>query len=93
MSGAAETIAMASTIAGAGAVKFAASRFAGKVLGGAASAGKFTAKPITNPVTGRYQLMKERVKPKIQAFKRNYESFGLPKELVDRQKRKQEKNK
>ncbi len=93
MSGAAETIAMASTIAGAGAVKFAASRFAGKVIGGAANAGMFTAKPITNPVTGRYQLMKERVKPKFQAFKRNYESFGLPKELAERKKKKQEKNK
>lgn len=93
MTGAAETIAMASTVAAAGAAKFAASRFAGKVIGGTASAGKFVAKPLTNPVTGRYQLMKERVKPKLQAFKRNYESIGLPKELADRQKKKQERNK
>ena len=87
MSGAAETIAVASTIAGAGAVKFAAGRFAGKALGGAASAGRFAAKPMTNAVTGRYQLMKESVKPTFQRFKRNYETFGLPKELADRQKK------
>ncbi len=93
MSGAAETIAMATTVAAAGATKFAVSRFAGKALGGAASAGKFAAKPLTNPVTGRVQLMKERVKPKLQTFKRNYESIGLPKELAERQKRKQERNK
>ncbi len=92
MSGAAETIAMASSVAVAGAAKFAASRFAGKIVGGTVGTGKFAAKPLTNPVTGRYQLMKERVKPKVQTFKRNYESIGLPKELIDRQK-KQERNK
>lgn len=99
MTGAAESIAMATTVAATGAAKFAATRYAGKIIGGTASVGKFAAKPLTNPLTGRYQLMKERlspivkerVAPKIQAFKRNYESFGLPKELVERQQKQQEK--
>ncbi len=93
MSSVASTLSMIPTVAAAGAMKVAASRFAGKVKGSVVSAGKFATKPITNPVTGRVQLMKERLKPNLQRFKRNYESFGLPKELAERQKKKQEKNK
>ena len=92
MSSVANTLSMIPAVAAAGAVKLTAGRFAEKVAGGAVSSGKFVAKPITNPMTGRYQMMKERVRPTLQRFKRNYETFGLPKDIAERNK-KQEKNK
>lgn len=82
MSSMASTLAMAPALATAGAVKLAATRFASKAAGGIKSSALFAAKPATNPVTGRYQLMKDKLKPRFENFKHRYERFGLPKELT-----------
>ncbi len=75
----ANALALAPAVASAGVVKLAATRMAGTVVGGAKDFTAFAAKPLTNPVTGRYQVLKERLRPKVEAFKDRYSSIGLPK--------------
>ena len=84
----ASTLAMAPALAAAGSVKLAASKMGGKVLGNAKGLASFAAKPISNPISGRYQLMKERLAPKVEEFKTNYSQAGLPKELKERKENK-----
>lgn len=84
MNSVANTLAMAPALATAGAVKLTASRWGAKMMKGMKDAGSFAAKPATNPIAGRYQLMKERIKPRLENAKRKYESFGLPQELKNR---------
>lgn len=92
MSQMASTLSVAPAIAAAGAVKVAASKWATKVASTAKAGASFVAKPATNMVAGRYQLMKEQLKPRFEQFnqlKRSYESLGIPKEL---QKRRDDRN-
>lgn len=84
----ATTLAMAPAIAAAGSVKLAATKMGAKALGNAKSLANFATKPISNPITGRYQLMKERLSPKVEQFKKNYSEAGLPKELKERKEKK-----
>lgn len=88
----ASTIAMAPAIAAAGTVKLAATRVAAKVVGGAKGFAGFASKPLTNPVVGRYQLMKERLEPKVKDFKERYSKIGLPKELKERKQQNDYRN-
>lgn len=90
MSSVASTLAMAPALAMSGAVKVAASKFGSKATAGLKSAAGFAAKPATNLVTGRAELLKDRLKPRFESFKKNYEKIGLPKEIIN--KRKKEKN-
>jgi len=90
MNSVASTLAMAPALAAAGAVKVTASRFASKAAGGMKGAALFATKPVTNPVAGRAEMLKDRLKPRFERFKSSYEKFGLPKEILN--KRNQEKN-
>jgi len=87
MSGVANTLAMAPAIATAGAIKLTASKWGSKLAQGAKNVGASAAKPITNPIAGRYQLMKEKIKPRFENAKKQYESIGLPQELKNRNNR------
>lgn len=88
----ASSLALAPAIAAAGTVKLAAARMASKVAGGAKDLASFAGKPLTNPISGRYQLMKERLEPKWNNFKKDYSQVGLPRELKERQQAKEAKN-
>ena len=87
MSGVATTLAMAPAIAAAGAVKVTASRFAAKATASMKSTAVFAAKPITNPVTGRAEMLKNSLKPRFERFKSSYEKIGLPKEILNKRNR------
>ncbi len=87
MNSVASTLAMAPAVAAAGAVKLATSRFASKAVGGIKSTALFATKPVTNPVTGRYEMMKDRLKPRFDRIIKNYEQVGLPKEILNKQNR------
>jgi hypothetical protein len=82
MTSMASTLAMAPTLATAGVVKLATSRFTSKVAGGIKSSAVFAGKPVTNPLTGRYQMMKEKLKPRFENYKQRYERIGLPRNLT-----------
>lgn len=83
LSSLASTLAMAPAIAAAGTVKMAATRVAAKAGGHAKNLAGFASKPLTNPVSGRYQLMKERLEPKLRDFKKRYSAIGLPRGLTE----------
>lgn len=87
MNSVASTLAMAPAVAAAGAVKLATSRIASKAAGGVKSTALFATKPVTNPVTGRYEMMKDRLKPRFDRFTKNYEQVGLPKEILNKRNR------
>jgi hypothetical protein len=75
----ASTLAMAPAIATAGAVKMTASKLASKATGGITSSALFAAKPLTNPITGRYENLKSRLAPRFEKAKKNYSQIWLPK--------------
>lgn len=89
MNSIASSLAAVPAFATGAAIKVAATRYAGKFGGAMKNGGGFVAKPLTNPVTGRAQTLKDRLKPRFEKFKQKYETIGLPKEIVE--KRKQEK--
>jgi hypothetical protein len=89
MSSMATTLAMAPALATAGAIKVATSKFATKAMGGLKSAAQFGAKPLTNPITGRAEMMKDRLKPRFEQFKKSYEKIGLPKEILNKRNRRE----
>lgn len=84
MSSVASTLAMAPAIAAAGAVKLGVTRLASKAMGGLRSTALFAAKPATNPVTGRYEMLRDRLKPRFENFKRSYEQIGLPQQIKNK---------
>ncbi len=84
----ATTLAMAPAVLAAGSIKIAAMKAGAKTAVGTKDFAKFAAKPLSNPVTGRLQLMKERLSPKVEALKKDYSSIGLPKELKTRKENK-----
>jgi hypothetical protein len=91
MSSMASSLAMAPALATGAAVKFGLSKFASKAMGGLKSTAAFAAKPATNPFTGRAEMLKDRLKPRFDRFKKNYEKIGLPKEILNKRNRR-EKN-
>ena len=89
MNSAASTLAMAPALAAAGTVKVAASRFAAKTAHHMKSAAIFGAKPLTNPITGRAEMLKDKLKPRFEKMKGRYGTLLLPKKILN--KRNQEK--
>jgi hypothetical protein len=92
MSSMANTFAMAPTMAAAGSIKLAASRMATRAAGGAKSALAFATKPAVNPIAGRFEMMKDRLKPRFDRFKKSYGQFGLPQEILNKRNRRRNKN-
>lgn len=86
MNGVANSLAMAPALAAAGAVKLTATKWGSKFVKGAKDTSAFVAKPATNPIAGRYQLMKEKVKPRFEKAKAQYASIGLPQKIKNRNK-------
>lgn len=91
MSSVASTLAMAPALAVSGAVKVAASKFGAKAVGGAKSLAGFVSKPITNPVAGRAEMLKDRMKPRFERMKSNYEKIFLPKEILNKRNKEEKK--
>lgn len=74
MSSVASSLAAVPAIAAGGAVKMAAAKYGGKIAGAAA----FAAKPVTNPIAGRMEMMKDKLAPRFEQFKSSYSKIGLP---------------
>ncbi len=87
MNSVASTLALAPAFATAGAVKLAATRAAAKTAGGLKSTSLFVAKPATNPVAGRAEMLKDRLRPRFEKLKTQYGRIGLPKEILNKQTR------
>lgn len=85
----ANTLAMAPAIAAAGAVKVTASKWASSFRNTTQGAAAFVTKPATNLVSGRAQLIKDRLRPRFERFKEKYESIGLPQEVIRKRKAEQ----
>lgn len=88
MNSVATTLAAAPTLAAGAAVKVAAVKYGAKLAGAA----KFAAKPATNPIAGRVEMLKDRVKPRFESFKQAYGSMGLPKEIIQKQNKNRRNN-
>jgi len=85
MSSVAGTLAAVPAFAAGGAVKMMAAKYGSKVAGAIGH----LAKPAMNPVMGRAEMLKDRMRPRFEKFKNGYGSIGLPSEIV--RKRVQEK--
>lgn len=81
MSSVASSLAVVPALAAAGAVKAVAIKYGGKLIGAAKGLTSFAAKPLTNPVSGRMEMVKDRLKPRFERAKEGYSSFGLPEEI------------
>ena len=75
MSSVASSLAAVPAIAAGGAIKMAAAKYGGKIVGAAA----FAAKPVTNPITSRAQILKENLRPRFERAKAAYASIGAVK--------------
>ena len=91
MSSVASTLALAPAFAASGAVKMAASRFTAKAVHRLKSTAAFAAKPLTNPIAGRAEQLKDRLRPRFESFKRSYEKIGLPQEIINKQNKDRKK--
>jgi hypothetical protein len=80
MSSVATSLSAVPAIATAGAAKLAATKYGGKLV----SAAAFGAKPVTNPIAGRYEMAKDRLMPKVEQAKSVYSQMGLPQEIRDK---------
>ncbi|MER2513191.1 MAG: hypothetical protein ABTQ25_12390 [Nitrosomonas ureae] len=89
MSSVASTLAAVPAIAAGGAVKVAAAKYGGKIAGSAA----FAAKPVTNPVAGRMEMLKDRLRPRFEKAKQAYGDIGLPQEILKKRAMKEKRNK
>lgn len=89
MSSVASSLAAVPAIAAGGAVKMAAAKYGGKI----ASAAAFAAKPVTNPIAGRMEMMKDRLRPRFEKAKQAYGTIGLPQEILKKRVRKEKRNK
>lgn len=72
MSSVASSLAAVPAVAAGGAIKMAAAKYGGKIAGAAA----FAAKPVTNPITSRAQILKENLRPRFERAKAAYGSVG-----------------
>jgi hypothetical protein len=91
MNSVASTLALAPAFAASGAVKLAASRFTAKASQGIKSTAAFAAKPVTNPIAGRAEQLKDRLRPRFERFKQSYGKIGLPKEIINKQNKERKK--
>ncbi|MBY0315895.1 MAG: hypothetical protein K2Q26_10270 [Bdellovibrionales bacterium] len=82
----ASSLAAVPALAAGSAIKMAAVKYSSKITGAAKGAALFTAKPLTNPIAGRMEMLKDRTKPRIEKFKASYGSVGLPKEILQKRK-------
>lgn len=89
MSSVASTLAAVPAIAAGGAVKVAAAKYGTKIAGSAA----FAAKPVTNPVAGRMEMLKDRLRPRFEKAKQAYGDIGLPQEVLKKRAMKEKRNK
>ncbi len=89
MSSVASSLAAVPAIAAGGAVKVAAAKYGGKIAGAAA----FAAKPVTNPVAGRMEMLKDRLRPRFEKAKQSYGDIGLPQEILKKRAMKEKRNK
>ncbi|NJL25706.1 MAG: hypothetical protein HC902_11385 [Calothrix sp. SM1_5_4] len=89
MSSVASSLAAVPAIAAGGAVKVAAAKYGGKIAGVAT----FAAKPVTNPVAGRMEIMKDRLRPRFEKAMQSYGDIGLPKEILKKRAMKEKRNK
>lgn len=93
MSSVASTLAMAPALAASGAIKLMATKGASKFVAASKGSALFAAKPAINPVAGRYEMLKDRLRPRFEQFKKSYESVGLPREIIEKRKREQQRRK
>jgi hypothetical protein len=82
MNSVASTLAMAPAVAAAGSAKVLATRFGASAAANAKAGALFAAKPVTNPLSGRAEMLKDRLKPRFENFKRHYSQIGLPTEIL-----------
>jgi hypothetical protein len=57
-----------------------------KVLKGAAGLAGFTSRPLTNPISGRAQVMAHRIRPQVKEVTDWYSEIGLPQEAKELKK-------
>jgi hypothetical protein len=76
---AASGLAAIPTMAAASAIKAYAASKGMRALSRGYEATKLAAKPLTNPITGRYDVLKRKMAPKLASLKRNYSELNLPK--------------
>lgn len=77
MSSVASSLAAVPALAAGGGIKMAAAKYGGKIAGAAA----FAAKPVTNPIISRAQVLKENLKPRFERAKAAYASIGSVRKL------------
>lgn len=87
MSSVASSLAAVPAIAAGGAIKVAAAKYGGKIAGAAA----FAAKPVTNPIAGRVEMLKDRLKPRFEKAKKAYGAIGLPQEILKKRAKKEKR--
>lgn len=89
MSSVASSLAAVPALAAGGAIKVAAAKYGGKVAGAAA----FAAKPATNPIAGRMEMLKDKLQPRFEKAKQAYGSMGLPQEILKKRAMKEKSHK
>lgn len=87
MSSVASSLAAVPALAAGGAVKVAAAKYGGKIAGATA----FVAKPATNPIAGRMEMMKDGLRPRFERAKETYGSIGLPQEIIQKRAKKEKR--
>jgi hypothetical protein len=73
MSSVASTLAAVPASAAGGAVKVAAAKYGTKIAGFAS----FAAKPVTNPVVARVEMLKDRLRPRFEKAKQAHGDIGF----------------
>jgi len=81
MGQAATALAAAPAFAAGGVIKAQLSRLGKKTAGGALKGMGTMAKPITNPIAGRFEMLKNKLSPRVEKLKNSYTNLNLPKEL------------
>lgn len=89
MSSVASSLAAVPAFAAGAAIKMAAAKYGGKIVGAAA----FAAKPVTNPIAGRMEMFKDRLAPRFEKARQAYGSSGLPQEILKKRAMKEKRNK
>ncbi len=86
MNSVASSLAVLPAVAAAGAIKVTAAKWATKLAMNSKGAAAFVASPLTNPILGRAEMLKQRLRPKLESLKQKYGSLGLPKEIAQKRK-------
>ena len=87
MSSVASSLAAVPAFAAGGAIKIAAAKYGGKI----ASAAAFSAKPAINPISGRMEMLKDRMRSRFENMKQAYGSMGLPQEILKKRAMKEKR--